>query len=822
MFFPDEGEPSISVRSDLEDVVKLWEERSGPKITAVLHVGFERVPARFFAEITKGFLGKMLVTSGAKSTLPKSFSSSVNAVGTVKDEAVFLATFGWGYDDRLEFEEPVSDTLGEGRNALANPVVPVKEAWIRSYLAAIPDDTDAVSGAGIVDEVTYNDLENTLPPSIRKTLGQFRFNHLVFGNSDDPCAVAKFSPPWLRERSFETLSVSVRVGNVLKDKGIVVVSDLENTSLSDLMSTKNFGRTSARDLLNALQRGLSEGPRSEDVRLEFEADLGFLNGINRSLLKLEDRKRDILEKRMGWQSASLTLAEIGEEYGITRERIRQIEAKTIAKLSAEEIWDDLLIRKVEILLKDRDTPLPLNGIEIVDEWFAGVSSRSSVLQFWLSATPGTPFHLIEIDELLYLSRLDQDSWESALRSAKSLLKSGVQMGWNDKTCRQNTDSLLVDGGRELRSILWDKASALCHFVETQEGRLLQSYGRGAEQVVLAVLQGSEVPLHYSDIAKMASERAGHEIEVRRAHTAAANAAVLLGRGIYGVRRHIPLTDGQFATLGDLAEEMVLSGPGDRQWHAIEILGVVADELGEEFTGVDQYIISASLEERQTVESLGRMVWKPVEGENVDSGSRIDIRQALVLLLEEAGMPLRTNDLRDRLNNYRGTSGALQIMPYEPMIRVSRGLWGLNDRDVPIKKSDQPHLCHFASSILRNLGRGIHVSEIDSHFFNLPPIDPEALFSILSLDDELQVSVGRYLYLGEWGGPRRKSLLEAVFEVLDVTKEPMKLKDIHLKANVLMKRDIDKSAVSATLQKLDAVQVGDGRWAMDQGAEDFQN
>ena len=297
---------------------------------------------------------------------------------------------------------------------------------------------------------------------------------------------------------------------------------------------------------------------------------------------------------------------------------------------------------------------------------------------------------------------------------------------------------------------------------------------------------------------------------------------MLGRGIYGVRRHIPLTDGQFATLGDLAEEMVLSGPGDRQWHAIEILGVVADELGEEFTGVDQYIISASLEERQTVESLGRMVWKPVEGENVDSGSRIDIRQALVLLLEEAGMPLRTNDLRDRLNNYRGTSGALQIMPYEPMIRVSRGLWGLNDRDVPIKKSDQPHLCHFASSILRNLGRGIHVSEIDSHFFNLPPIDPEALFSILSLDDELQVSVGRYLYLGEWGGPRRKSLLEAVFEVLDVTKEPMKLKDIHLKANVLMKRDIDKSAVSATLQKLDAVQVGDGRWAMDQGAEDFQN
>ncbi|MEX2961069.1 RNA polymerase sigma factor RpoD/SigA, partial [Staphylococcus pasteuri] len=49
-------------------------------------------------------------------------------------------------------------------------------------------------------------------------------------------------------------------------------------------------------------------------------------------LILNDKQEDILKKRIGWNGNSKTLEEIGVEYGVTRERIRQIEAGAIDKL----------------------------------------------------------------------------------------------------------------------------------------------------------------------------------------------------------------------------------------------------------------------------------------------------------------------------------------------------------------------------------------------------------------------------------------------------------------------------------------------------------
>ena len=49
--------------------------------------------------------------------------------------------------------------------------------------------------------------------------------------------------------------------------------------------------------------------------------------------KLTHREREIIELRFGLTSGQpLTLEEVGQGFGLTRERIRQIEAKTMAKL----------------------------------------------------------------------------------------------------------------------------------------------------------------------------------------------------------------------------------------------------------------------------------------------------------------------------------------------------------------------------------------------------------------------------------------------------------------------------------------------------------
>ena len=56
---------------------------------------------------------------------------------------------------------------------------------------------------------------------------------------------------------------------------------------------------------------------------KFAIVLGFLN----------DREREVLEMRFGLNDGKdHTLEEVGKNFGVTRERIRQIEAKALRKL----------------------------------------------------------------------------------------------------------------------------------------------------------------------------------------------------------------------------------------------------------------------------------------------------------------------------------------------------------------------------------------------------------------------------------------------------------------------------------------------------------
>ncbi len=57
-------------------------------------------------------------------------------------------------------------------------------------------------------------------------------------------------------------------------------------------------------------------------------------GVRRALDALPERERRILELRFGFQGEPWTLEAIGHELGLTRERVRQLEAQALARLAA--------------------------------------------------------------------------------------------------------------------------------------------------------------------------------------------------------------------------------------------------------------------------------------------------------------------------------------------------------------------------------------------------------------------------------------------------------------------------------------------------------
>ena len=73
------------------------------------------------------------------------------------------------------------------------------------------------------------------------------------------------------------------------------------------------------------------------MQADSPADAATRKLLNEAVLEaldeLNDRERQVVRLRFGLEDGQArTLEEVGREFGVTRERIRQIESKTLAKL----------------------------------------------------------------------------------------------------------------------------------------------------------------------------------------------------------------------------------------------------------------------------------------------------------------------------------------------------------------------------------------------------------------------------------------------------------------------------------------------------------
>jgi hypothetical protein len=835
-------EVSVTVHRDFESVLTSWLGRPNPAVTGgVLHVGFSRPPSREFESLIEANEGRLLVTASAMHSLPEGYSASEVSLGTIGALPIHLGIRGWGYEVP---DDEVPRHSSSRRDVAGERVQPT--SWLKEYLEFQPDDAHALQDGGIYDDRTYFEKEARLPWSIRRSLGIHRFKEVVGDPTSDPCRFARAAPPWLLARSFATIDLSVRVANVFTNLEVTRVADLSHLTLDDLLSTKNFGRKSVNDLMASLRTSLNEGPvatppynlvyeeflyspqsraisrKSRQFDLEELPDAlpnrpeagTLIEAIQQSLDRFDDRAREIIVRRMGLGHQPETLNELGERFGVTRERIRQVEAKVLRALIKRELWDDQLSAKLSQLIHDRTMPLPVKGIEGADPWFANMGQEAPALVYLLENVSTGQAKVLSIDGTQYIGALTQAEWDEAEQNARGLLESGADLAWTFEHCRAVIRALLPEKCSEFRDLLWEQATRQAYFVEKDGVSVLSGYGRGAENYVLAVLTASSRPLHYSEIPPLVEERYHRHVDVRRAHNAAAEVGHLFGRGIYGLDKHISLPDAVLSQLTDGVQEIVSEGPPGRQWHAAELVAELNERQVEGAMKIDKFLLNIALKRFSTLKDLGRLVWAAPDAQTSES-SRIDIRQAIISILHEAGSPLTTAEIRERVSANRGVDTLFQIFPLDPVLRVAPGVWGLNDRDLPIKRPDQPRFLDALSTLLRNRGSGLHYEELEnSAALRSWGLSVAAFFSLASTDERMRVSTSRYLYLEEWGGPRRESLGEAVRGVLHGDDARLGIAEIASRVSQRLGRPVDRPIISSLLQASGATYDSeDGKWSL---------
>ena len=820
------GEWSSSAFRELEPLLEATKAvLATESASAAIHVGFWRPETAKVAELAQKWGGTLLLSEAAIGSLPPPLSVSHASVGEVEDLSFRVVLDGFGYT----IDDP-SPGMPKKRPTIHPSVVDgnyVARGWVEHLIAEKPDLDSLLRTAGIWDEESYHEKETSLSVDERLSLAADRFRIVVGAKANQTNILDNLHacPNWFLNFELRFLNMTVRTRNVCAAYNLVTIGDLAFKGYSGLLKLANMGRGSVHGLSVLLWETFINGdalkrkkwPDSDEptdgphyVRLPDLADFklpstpaaapepvieSVFDGFLDAAQALTEQERHIWVARLGFRCPQQTLQLTAEQIGITRERVRQIEVKIYRKVGHNAFWKQLK-EKLSDHLNDRTSPLLLNGISAVDPWFKGVDELKVPLREVFNHVLHDEFSILDLGDNPVITRLPLNQWERAVNSGKALLREMVNEHVSANYARVQIGALLVDQGSELRDELWDTVRPFAMWATNPEGEsTLIGYGRTAEMVVAAVLQSAGQPLHYEEIYRRAKLISEKEHDERRIHNAARSIAVLYNRGTYGLLSHCPLTPKELALIEAEVEDIAAGAEPTKQWHTSELLDELL-ERGFDFDGkLTKYIINIALSNSKTFSNMRRMVWGYKEAWQASAASRLDMRQAVMALLEEAERPLSTLEIKERLEGDRGVNNHFQIHPQGNLIRMGSGLWGLANRDVNV--NDPQALLDQLVNHLQNTQEGIHSSEVAGILGDIDEDDAQALLGLIK-HKGMRRDKGQYVYLSSWEDSRRIWPAYAVEQVLDANPQGASIGKIRLEVNRLTKREMNPIYISHLL------------------------
>jgi hypothetical protein len=203
----------------------------------------------------------------------------------------------------------------------------------------------------------------------------------------------------------------------------------------------------------------------------------------------------------------------------------------------------------------------------------------------------------------------------------------------------------------------------------------------------------------------------------------------------------------------------------RQWHVSELLDALTANGDDIPEAVDKYVLNILLSRSTQFQNMGRMVWSLKASHSVDARGRIDLRDACVHVLQEAGRPLHSREIKERIGRLRGTSEFFFIQPSDKIARVGPNYWGLIERDFFLDEQERSQFLADLYTVLERRQIGLHVSEllsvnsVDSQYRS--DVSGYMLMGLAQTDPRFRVHRGHLLALAVWNDARRLNVNEAV-------------------------------------------------------------
>lgn len=293
------------------------------------------------------------------------------------------------------------------------------------------------------------------------------------------------------------------------------------------------------DAMNS-KRTVKKTSTRETIRLSFKP-----KAIVRELLKsLPERSRDVIIRRhgLGTSTKKMTLEAIGKQYGITRERVRQIENYSLSTIRKSEAYHDAehVFDELAELIKG------MGGIVAEDRFLKSVANDTSGRNFvHFLLVLGSQFVREKEDESFVHRWHIDDAWRRRVETALDTLYENL-----------SDDDLVSEGEivnkflREVKDISKDYRDdeIVKHWLSISKRiskNPLNEYGKsssgsvnlkGIRDYAYLVIRQHGSPLHFTEVAKRITELFGKEAHVATCHNELIRDKrfVLVGRGLYAL------------------------------------------------------------------------------------------------------------------------------------------------------------------------------------------------------------------------------------------------------------------------------------------------